>query len=451
MSSNSGGKKEKNLCWGENLFVLVYYFRGSRGGTGMRDGVMEVVTAGQVLTGRGSVVKGYSSKREGNGMPIGKTKMLPAMSITARYVGSPLKDAGVCSRGLGHGFRFLLERVYSLGPKLWHITGGCTGGYPAWMVSLGADSTYIPVKAQLWCWWTWGHVCMVFLNTCCKSLFVHIYCIVVFILMSSLSWQLSSPRPDTKPNAPKWCNVVEHCFAVQHVALWTTMTRVVIAWLPKYANFLCLFYSFFSTITLVRVWEDSSQLLISSDMYWVASHSHNMLLLKATEYIGHSWANLTTACCNIIDRACSGKVWESAVLQGDHDWWPSDQVSNSCCGFKHPNRSLYCHPCCVMSSIAYFVWHVGFLDTQFYPFLLYFLLNGHLFLHRRLLLESEDVGTVFATDAILSTLMCAPRSVYSWDIVAQRVGNKLFFDKRDSSFDLLTVRIPSLFKGIWEM
>ncbi len=65
----------------------------------MRDGVMEVVTVGQVLTGRGSVVKGYSSKREGNGMPIGKTKMLPAMSITARYVGSPLKDAGVCSRG----------------------------------------------------------------------------------------------------------------------------------------------------------------------------------------------------------------------------------------------------------------------------------------------------------------------------------------------------------------
>eukprot|EP00850_Spirogloea_muscicola_P016839 SM000140S00588 [mRNA] locus=s140:76311:80526:- [translate_table: standard] len=54
-------------------------------------------------------------------------------------------------------------------------------------------------------------------------------------------------------------------------------------------------------------------------------------------------------------------------------------------------------------------------------------------------LASEDVGTVFATDAILSTLMCAPRSVYSWDIVVQRVGTKLFFDKRDSSFDLLTV------------
>jgi hypothetical protein len=41
---------------------------------------------GQVLTGRGSGVKDYSSKREDNGMPIGRTKMLPAMSITARYV-----------------------------------------------------------------------------------------------------------------------------------------------------------------------------------------------------------------------------------------------------------------------------------------------------------------------------------------------------------------------------
>jgi translation initiation factor 3 subunit D len=58
---------------------------------------------------------------------------------------------------------------------------------------------------------------------------------------------------------------------------------------------------------------------------------------------------------------------------------------------------------------------------------------------RRLLLEDENVGTVFATDAILATLMCSPRSVYSWDIVIQKVGNKLFLDKRDASFDLLTV------------
>ncbi|KAL9267404.1 Eukaryotic translation initiation factor 3 subunit D-like protein [Drosera capensis] len=57
---------------------------------------------------------------------------------------------------------------------------------------------------------------------------------------------------------------------------------------------------------------------------------------------------------------------------------------------------------------------------------------------------NEDKATVFATDAILSTLMCAPRSVYSWDIVVQRVGNKLFFDKRDGSqLDLLSVHETS--------
>ncbi|GMJ14681.1 hypothetical protein like AT4G20980 [Hibiscus trionum] len=55
-------------------------------------------------------------------------------------------------------------------------------------------------------------------------------------------------------------------------------------------------------------------------------------------------------------------------------------------------------------------------------------------------LANEDKATVFATDTILATLMCAPRSVYSWDIVIQRVGNKLFFDKRDGSqLDLLSV------------
>ena len=42
-------------------------------------------------------------------------------------------------------------------------------------------------------------------------------------------------------------------------------------------------------------------------------------------------------------------------------------------------------------------------------------------------------GNVFGTDAIISTLMCATRSVHSWDIIVQRVGKKLFFDKRDDS------------------
>ncbi|KAG6523258.1 eukaryotic translation initiation factor 3 subunit D-like [Zingiber officinale] len=59
-------------------------------------------------------------------------------------------------------------------------------------------------------------------------------------------------------------------------------------------------------------------------------------------------------------------------------------------------------------------------------------------------LAADDKATVFATDAILSALMCAPRSVYSWDIIIQRVGNKLFFDKRDGSqLDLLSVNESS--------
>ena len=47
---------------------------------------------------------------------------------------------------------------------------------------------------------------------------------------------------------------------------------------------------------------------------------------------------------------------------------------------------------------------------------------------------------MFITDTLLTTLMCTPRSVYSWDIVITRAGGRLFFDKRDgSSLDLLTV------------
>ena len=42
------------------------------------------------------------------------------------------------------------------------------------------------------------------------------------------------------------------------------------------------------------------------------------------------------------------------------------------------------------------------------------------------------MGNVFATDIILATLMSATRSVNSWDIIAYRIGNKLFFDKRDA-------------------
>lgn len=53
---------------------------------------------------------------------------------------------------------------------------------------------------------------------------------------------------------------------------------------------------------------------------------------------------------------------------------------------------------------------------------------------------AKTEGRVFATDSIIATLMCATRSVASWDVIVSRFGDKIFFDKRDNSFfDLLTV------------
>ncbi|GAB0132338.1 hypothetical protein EsDP_00000778 [Epichloe bromicola] len=55
-------------------------------------------------------------------------------------------------------------------------------------------------------------------------------------------------------------------------------------------------------------------------------------------------------------------------------------------------------------------------------------------------LAEKDEATIFATDSILSMLMCSPRSVYPWDIVILRQGNKLFLDKRDNAnLDMVTV------------
>jgi len=46
---------------------------------------------------------------------------------------------------------------------------------------------------------------------------------------------------------------------------------------------------------------------------------------------------------------------------------------------------------------------------------------------------------VYATDAILAVIMSAPRSAFSWDLVVNRVGDKLFLDKRpDCSTDFVT-------------
>lgn len=55
-------------------------------------------------------------------------------------------------------------------------------------------------------------------------------------------------------------------------------------------------------------------------------------------------------------------------------------------------------------------------------------------------LAEKDEATIFATSDILSMLMCATRSVYSWDIIVLKHGDKIFLDKRpDSSIDLVTV------------
>merc|ERR1712000_366731 len=55
-------------------------------------------------------------------------------------------------------------------------------------------------------------------------------------------------------------------------------------------------------------------------------------------------------------------------------------------------------------------------------------------------LADKDEATIFATDSILSMLMCSTRSVYPWDIVIVRQGNKIFIDKRDNAaLDMVTV------------
>ncbi|KAF8530896.1 translation initiation factor eIF-3, subunit D [Gautieria morchelliformis] len=52
----------------------------------------------------------------------------------------------------------------------------------------------------------------------------------------------------------------------------------------------------------------------------------------------------------------------------------------------------------------------------------------------------KNTAKIYATDAILSLLMCAPRSVYPWDIVVLREGDKVFLDKRDGGpFDFIAV------------
>ncbi|EON61901.1 hypothetical protein W97_01119 [Coniosporium apollinis CBS 100218] len=55
-------------------------------------------------------------------------------------------------------------------------------------------------------------------------------------------------------------------------------------------------------------------------------------------------------------------------------------------------------------------------------------------------LADKDEATIFATDNILSVLMCATKSVYSWDLIFTRRRNQVFIDKREgSNIDMVTV------------
>ncbi|VDM01805.1 unnamed protein product [Schistocephalus solidus] len=55
-------------------------------------------------------------------------------------------------------------------------------------------------------------------------------------------------------------------------------------------------------------------------------------------------------------------------------------------------------------------------------------------------LARESKGNVFCTDKMAQAIMCAHKSIDSWDLIAIRIADKLFFDVRpDSNFDLVTV------------
>ena len=55
-------------------------------------------------------------------------------------------------------------------------------------------------------------------------------------------------------------------------------------------------------------------------------------------------------------------------------------------------------------------------------------------------LAEQKAAQIFATDSILSVLMCAPRSVNSWDLILDRRGDQLFLDKREGGpYDYITV------------
>ncbi|RKP39984.1 eukaryotic translation initiation factor 3 subunit D, partial [Dimargaris cristalligena] len=55
-------------------------------------------------------------------------------------------------------------------------------------------------------------------------------------------------------------------------------------------------------------------------------------------------------------------------------------------------------------------------------------------------LAQDNKAQVFATDSVVSMLMCTTRTAYPWDIIVNRVGDKLYLDKRTGGpLDFVTV------------
>lgn len=48
----------------------------------------------------------------------------------------------------------------------------------------------------------------------------------------------------------------------------------------------------------------------------------------------------------------------------------------------------------------------------------------------------QNAAKVFITDEILSQLMCAPKSSASWDVIVTKKDGKIFFDKRENTFEI---------------
>lgn len=51
-------------------------------------------------------------------------------------------------------------------------------------------------------------------------------------------------------------------------------------------------------------------------------------------------------------------------------------------------------------------------------------------------LASEGKADLFATAEIISQIMCAPKSYYSWDVIVKKVNGVVFLDKREGSYKL---------------